>query len=224
MCRGCYKSYKDPEWHKFPARCILCQDSSYKYVKSEAGVCPDCNRYYRSLRCKNKKTNVEEEEEVECVCLRLKKCLECGFLYKRDKVHKGPLRKCPVCGVREESGEEWEKHLCYIQPLTPELPSDKIIFSDFETYVEPLKQTHVPFLVCIVMLDSSERFEAHGPDCVEMFVKRERYRGSTLIAHNSRGFDGFLVLRQMVVGFGLMPTLILQGSKVIQLSDPRFGL
>lgn len=90
-----------------------------------------------------------------------------------------------------------------------------IIFYDCETYVDE-KHTHVPFLVCTVALDLSEKFEAYGLDCTDWFVKYfrgDRYRGPTLIMHNARGFRSYLALWH-VVNLVLTPSLIMQGSKV----------
>lgn len=49
-------------------------------------------------------------------------------------------------------GEDFDTHRCYVQPLAPEKRIDKIIFYNFETYVNS-KPVHVPFLVCAVSLD-----------------------------------------------------------------------
>lgn len=94
-------------------------------------------------------------------CLDIFKCPNCLLLYGHSDDHKCPGKKCQVCGVKLESGKEnFDDHLCYIQPLGPDMSNRKIIFYDFATFVDPLRQTRVPFLVSALSLDRKERFEA----------------------------------------------------------------
>lgn len=71
---------------------------------------------------------------------------------------------------------------------------------------------------------SQEWFE--GLNCVDQCVKhfrQNRFKGATLIVHNARWFDGYLIL-QHYVRLRLTPSLIMQGSKVLQFVDPDFRL
>jgi len=56
---------------------------------------------------------------------------------------------------------------------------------------------HIPFLVCAKTLKGEEKV-FYGLDFVKRFLlyfRRNQYRGNVFIAHNTRGFDSYLVLK-----------------------------
>ena len=209
----------------------VCHDPTCTQTAINPVRCPDCNRTCRTPVCFNKHKEPEERPVVQkCVsnCEIIKQCDKCHNRYYiamngENKTHKCLTKKCKICG--ESLGDlsadpDTNTHLCYIQPLKPETEhSDKIIFYDYETFIDQ-KGVHVPFLVCTKTL-KGERWESRGVNCSKEFLlhfRTPKYRKAIFIAHNSKGFDGYIVINTMLE-LGLKPSLIMQGSKVICFTD-----
>lgn len=56
-----------------------------------------------------------------------------------------------------------------------------------------------------------------------MHFRKPRYRKAVFLAHNSKGFDGHILVNAML-SLGIKPELVLQGSKLILFTDPDFQL
>ncbi len=142
---------------------------------------------------------------------------------KEERKHKCVPPKCCICGETLPLGTDIfdRDHWCYIQPRPPASEhSEKLIFYDFETFTNHAG-VHVPFLVCT---KTSQRVEwsSYSLKCTQDFLlkyRRPMYGGTTFIAHNSKGFDGYLILNSMME-MGLKPLLLMQDSKFLCLEDP----
>ena len=233
ICSYCHIGYNDPHKHTCAGHCLVCIDPTCSKEKREPVLCKDCNKMCRSPSCmvRHKKRRMKDGKRVS-LCDLQKKCPKCKLFYciptsTGFNKHKCPRARCKICGeaLPSDSKAAVENHLCYIQPLPRDSEhTDKLIFYDFETFVDD-RHVHVPFLVCTKTLKGLE-WMAYGQDCVTAFLthfRRPLYRGSTFIAHNSRGFDGYLLLNGMVE-LGLQPSIIMQGSKVLCFEDPDFNL
>ena len=135
--------------------------------------------------------------------------------------------RCRICGAERppHSDINSDQHLRYIRRLEPETDHvDGIFFYDFETFVNQ-EGVHVPYLVCTKSL-AGEEWHAYGLDCVQKFVqkfRKKRHREATFIAHNAKGFDSYLILSYLV-GEGMTPSIITQGSKIISFTESDFRL
>ncbi|KAK2848567.1 hypothetical protein Q5P01_008401 [Channa striata] len=49
------------------------------------------------------------------------------------------------------------------------------------------------------------------------------YQNAVFLAHNSRGLDGHVIVKTMI-SMGIMPEMVLQGSKLVLFVEPDFGL
>ncbi|KAG8139604.1 hypothetical protein E2320_002366 [Naja naja] len=64
--------------------------------------------------------------------------------------------------------------------------------------------THIPnYVYAMDMLEDGNvrRWEWYGEKCLEEFVKtfvQPKFNGATFIAHNSKSYDGYLILRQLI--------------------------
>ncbi|CAK6983526.1 uncharacterized protein LOC117474988, partial [Scomber scombrus] len=192
----------------------------------------DCNRTCRSTHCMSKhKERVQRAAGADVLasqCDLYKQCGKCFKLWYTGvtggcKPHVCLKLKCKICGT-ENLPDNGARHLCYIQPLKVDTThTSKIVFYDFETYADR-SGLHVPFLVCTKTLEGV-RWKAKGESCARQFIKHFRspaYARAVFIAHNSRGFDSYLILNAMLE-LGIKPSLIMQGSKVICFTEPDYA-
>ncbi|KAL3987174.1 homeobox protein Nanog [Sarotherodon galilaeus] len=226
LCNHCYIGYNHVLSHFCRARCSVCMHPDCNQYSISPIVCHDCNRTCRSPYCfKSHKKLVDRRERSASNCQLYKKCVKCSRLYYlavNEKPHKCQNRKCPIC--RQEISTDQQTHQCYMQVLERETKhNNKLIFYDFETFVNQTGE-HTPFLVCTRTLDGKS-WNCVGEDCAEKFLahfRRPLFKGCIFIAHNAKGFDGYLILSRMAKQ-GLKPHLIMQGSKVISFTDPDFN-
>ncbi|XP_055370497.1 uncharacterized protein LOC114869276 isoform X1 [Betta splendens] len=241
LCSHCYTGYDGLLNHKCEGRCNVCLDAACTATRPAAGggvVCEYCNRWCASAFCLAKhreKVWRPVAQKHASICDMHKKCHRCGLLYyvsliKIPKPHECPDVKCCICGGVKYAGTT-EPHRCYIQSLpTPEtttdvIPNKKLLFYDFETYPDE-NGTHVPFYVCVMRGNNSSPWGCYGPDCAVKLLRRYRakkYKDSVCLAHNSKGFDGHILLSAMV-SLGISPHVVMQGSKLVLFTEPHYNL
>ncbi|XP_025766946.1 uncharacterized protein LOC112848118 [Oreochromis niloticus] len=226
LCNHCYMGYNHVLAHFCPARCSVCMQPRCSELSLSPIQCRDCNRTCRSSYCfESHKKLLQRRERLASNCQLYKKCVKCSRLYylaANEKPHKCQNRKCPIC--HQEISTDQQTHQCYMQVLERETKhNNKLIFYDFETFVNETGE-HTPFLVCTKTLDGKS-WNCVGEDCAEKFLahfRRPLFKGCIFIAHNAKGFDGYLILSRMAKQ-GLKPHLIMQGSKLISFTDPDFN-
>ncbi|XP_075888841.1 uncharacterized protein LOC142892509 [Nelusetta ayraudi] len=96
VCGYCYRGYREIEKHTCMGYCILCHDSSCNINVSEAGVCTDCHRFYRSEACF---LIHKSSAKGPSICSRTKKCPKCRLLYQCGEKHVCPKKSCNICGA-----------------------------------------------------------------------------------------------------------------------------
>lgn len=236
VCEHCHTGYSNPGRHSCDKACAVCDNSQCADHTLALRYCQDCNRTCANEFCyqKHKERDVNSGQSR---CESIKKCKKCHYVYARRNIdcedHKCPERLCPICKVAlpildvNDGDASIYQHQCFITPLNydpGEKSRPKIIFYDFETYADKDDDgRHKPFLVCVESYHG-EKWHAFGEDCALKFLKRfrrEKYKNYTFIAHNSRGFDSYLILNAMV-SENLTPHLISVGSKMICITDDVF--
>lgn len=237
ICRYCYAAYHHPSKHRCDGYCLVCQSYSCAEQGFNPVFCPDCGRQCRTPACFSKHKEPRETAPSlgkrplnamrRSICDAVKQCSLCREVYEASerRGHKCREQACRICGEKLPFGFDLNNHVCYIQPLRPSPEhTDRIIFYDFETMLDE-RDTHLPYLVYTKTL-KGEAWWSYGADCVEKFVHRFRrpaFRDSTFIAHNSKGFDSYLILNTLVK-MGVEVSVIMQGSKVLCFTDPDFNL
>ncbi|XP_029975791.1 uncharacterized protein LOC115408984 [Salarias fasciatus] len=230
VCSFCFQGYNNPHTHSCGGYCPVCNDPDCKQRVWSPVTCDRCNRTCRSSECFDKHNELRERirgETYASNCDIYKKCLKCNSTYKKrltgeNREHVCIKRRCKTCGEsladESETAGNQDRHLCYMQPLNvDEKHSEKLIFYDFETFVDQTG-VHRPYLVCTKTLS--------GVDCVEKFIahfRKPRYKDSIFIAHNSKGFDSYLIVNTMVK-LGIEPSLIMMGGKILKLSESDYNL
>ncbi|KAL0146560.1 hypothetical protein M9458_058191 [Cirrhinus mrigala] len=225
VCEYCYHGFKDRSSHYCKFTCNVCKNPMCYTHPKKSMQCEDCLRYCRSNFCYEMHKQ-PQRDGVRSPCDLVKYCDRCCRQYRAkwsgDKLiaHKCRPSHCVHCGEVLVDEEE-DRHSCYIQPITPEVYSERYIYFDFETMYENGK--HVANYVC-AMTQSGEQFTAEGVDCVDRMVKhfrRPKFENFTFIAHNSSGFDSFILL-EYFTSQGLAPKIILQGCRLVYMYDQVF--
>ncbi|XP_029021707.1 uncharacterized protein LOC114864876 [Betta splendens] len=216
LCSHCNTGYDGLLNHKCEGRFNVCLDAACAATRTAAGggvVCEYCNCWCASAFCLAKhreKVWRPVAQKHASICDMHKKCHRCGLLYyvlliKISKPHECPDVKCCICGGVKYA---W---------------ATERLFYDFETY--PVENgTHVPFYVCVMRSNNS--CPCYGPDCAVKLLRRYRakkYKDSVFLAHNSKGFDGHILLSAMV-SLGISPHVVMQGSKLVLFTKPHYNL
>ncbi|KAK2814682.1 hypothetical protein Q5P01_000759 [Channa striata] len=197
FCMYCYKGYTDKlcEGHCNVCFTTDCRQGGPSSVQSV--VCGECNRRCASELCL---TRHRELDQLPLPQIH-KKCPKCSRLYyipqtKAGKPHKCQESKCHICGDVMNKDD----NLYFVS-------EKKLIFYDFETYPDK-KGVHMAFYVS-VETGNGEKWDWWGVDCCVKFLlhfRTRRYQNAVLLAHNSRGFDGHVIVKTMI-SLGIMPEM-----------------
>lgn len=225
FCNFCYSGYSKKNDHKCENCCNVCHHAKCPDQPKKTIQCTECLRFCQSKFChtQHKVRNLNKASgKMFSRCDLTKYCSQCNRRYNinmaNPKEHKCGANRCLCC---EAVTMEAEGHQCFIQKLEPEEPSEKYIFYDFETRQDT--DEHVPNFVCCMDFHG-ETWTAEGEDCVKAFYKKYRtnkYNGYTFIAHNSKGYDGYFLMKYLVENM-ITPKITAQGSKLICIIDKDF--
>ena len=225
VCCFCYSPYDNAWSHRCECFCSVCQEESC--VKDKILFCPLCFRLCNSKTCfdSHQTPKARSNGKMMSNCELYKYCSRCMRVHYSPpgSSHVCVANRCTICGGKRCVDDE--DHVCYIQTL----PSDnrysqKYIFYDIETYCDDSGQHH-PFLICCKSF-KNDTFVFWGLDCAFQFIKKFRtrkYKNTTFIAHNSRSFDGYIMLKALVE-LGVTPSITLQGAKILAFQDADFKL
>ncbi|XP_036002595.1 uncharacterized protein LOC118565752 isoform X1 [Fundulus heteroclitus] len=234
ICGYCFSGYDNIGTHSCKGHCSVCLDSNCTLQQYSPVQCIDCKRICRNSIClaKHREPTLRPKlGKLVSNCDTTKFCAVCKQLYfvaagGQSKPHDCST-KCTVCRQKVPHGADvtLNDHLCYIQPtLTDAQLRDKLVFYDFETFTDQTGK-HIPYLVSTKTL-AGDVWCSYGLNCVRDFLlhfRKPRFRGHSFLAHNSRGFDSYLILSEMVK-LGIKPFLITQGSKILCFTEPDYSL
>lgn len=223
VCEYCYHGFKERTSHYCKFTCNVCTNNTCYTHPKKLVQCDDCLRYCRSDFCYEMHKQAQSGGS-RSQCDLIKYCDKCYRQYRAkwsgDKLltHKCAPSKCVHCAeVLMDEGQ----HCCYIQPVKPCEHSQDYVYFDFETMYE--NGRHTANYICAAT-QAGDEFTAEGVDCVDQMVKhfsRPKFEGFTFIAHNSSGFDSFILL-EYFTSQGLTPKIILQGCRLVYMYDQVF--
>ncbi|XP_061128058.1 uncharacterized protein LOC133149876 [Syngnathus typhle] len=224
FCRYCYRGHENWQRHQCEGHCNICLDPRCKQRRFKHVICPDCNKSCRNEECFAKHKEFRATNRVSN-CTTYKKCLQCGLQYyvKADGTgakHRCPVKRCAVCSEILDQNDNvlLNPHLCYMQPIKPQPPCKNVVYYDFETYVDA-DGLHNPFLICCKSNRLTKQW--FGTDCVDKFLtffRNPRFKQTTFVAHNARGFDSYILIKRMLE-LGIKLDILMQGSKVLSFVD-----
>ena len=248
-CHDCKKSYTKRDKHKCPSKCLSC--FTYAKDKKREGkeiVCEKCNRKFSGKRCfKNHlKNRSKVKDGKDIVCDKVRKCLDCcRIITGLDLIqNRCGFTECNNCGKHVDK----EKHECYMKIIkskggTCTLDNDKpcrnndsikkkdwcyscrtytekYIFYDFECTQNT--GTHTVNLSIAQDFEGNEYIHNSIDEFCKFFLN-DKFKGYTLLAHNSQGYDSQFVLKWLI-DQGMKPFCIYNGAKIMFMEIPKLSI
>jgi hypothetical protein len=153
---ACNKGCRSDVTHLCDQICSDCHQSLPCIAADKCVFSSGCNKHFRSPKLfeNHKKQPRGKKKEKKSICEKVRFCGLCNeqiLSDRRVQKHKCFKRYCSNCRCNRETG-----YLCYLVPLSPEMPSsDKVlyVFYNFEitqkTKLTEAATLHVPNLVCL---------------------------------------------------------------------------
>ena len=247
-CHECKKAYTKRDKYKCPSKCLSC----FTYAKDKKCdgkeiVCEKCNRKFFGKRCfKNHlKNRSKVEGKMDIVCDTVKKCLDCSriIIGKYVNSHKcgysecnncnkyvGKNHKCFMKKVKAKGG------YCKVDSKKPCKNNDSIKKTDWcyscRTYTEKYifygfeatqnTGTHTVNLSVAQDLNGKEYVHNNIEESCKCFLN-DKFKGCTLIAHNSKGYDSNFILKWLI-DQGIKPYCIYNGAKIMFMEIPKLSI
>ncbi|XP_055924592.1 uncharacterized protein LOC129956687 [Argiope bruennichi] len=191
-CESCEKPFMNLEDHRCQFVCPICLRKDC--LPGHPQRCSDCDRLCRSSSCFewHKATSGKRQKSF---CDKMYQCRNCGKVVLRRicpmNMHKCGTSRCPSCKQFVNVLE----HRCFLEVVSPKMPSDKLIFFDFET-------------------DQSS-----GTHEVNFAVAQYSNGEETIF----RGFDGQFVMAWLLEQ-GIARSVIPNGSKLMSIGHPTLRI
>ena len=235
-CHEYKKAYTKRDKHKCPSKYLSCFTYT-KDTKCEGKeiICEKCNRKFFGKRCfKNHlKDRSKIEGKTDIVCDTVKKCNDCSRIITGKYVdfHRCGYSKCTNCGkyvgknhkcfikkVKAKGGNcmTFKTESCYNDDSIKKTDwcypcrtyTEKYMFYDFEA----TQNTGTHTINLSIAQDFNGKEYIHYS--IEEFCKgflNDKFKGYTVIAHNSKGYDCHFVLKWLI-DQGIKPYCIYNGS------------
>ena len=247
-CHECKKSYTRRDKHKCPSKCLSCfANIKGKKCEGKEINCEKCNRKFYGEKCfKNHlKNRSKKENKSDSVCQSVKKCSKCERIITGKYVndHKCGYRECTNCGKYVD-----KDHKCYLKKMEVKggycminkdkscrmnksmkkkdwcfsciSYTEKYLFYDFECIQNP--GTHEVNLAIAHDFKGNEYIYKNIEDFCKNIIN-DNFKGYTLIAHNSKGYDAHFILKWLV-GQGIKPYCIYNGAKIMFMEIPKIRI
>jgi len=242
FCNDCLKAY-DIKTHNCRERCFMCRgvcdikDKTVDYQQEKHGICClKCNRHFRSIKCFE--THLKND-----MCSTIMKCRKCSNNYHPKDEHKCFHQECKRChkivNVRN--------HICFMTKKQLKKGKPSIITYDIETindngYMIPnvivafdtnQKNVFVPNRMndtvkerLLYLINKYENLTIkYCDDIVKSFIEYlYQHKGSTVIAHNNKGFDGQFIKRYFLKNTHIKPKVVRNGAKIMKMTIPYYNL
>ncbi|XP_032067185.1 uncharacterized protein LOC116504335 [Thamnophis elegans] len=221
FCKMCHTAYHHKFKHDCQYFCRACTGSECRKLPGRSVKCQTCKTLCRSKSCLEMHERLASEGKISCEANVF--CSRCGIYVPV------PHTECKkvTCGQCDAVVDNLVGHLCFLKRLyKPNIGASYIVY-DFECCQET--GTHIPnYVYAMDMLDGQEvrKWEWSGVKCLEEFVKtfvQPKFKGSTFIAHNSKSYDGYLILRQLIRE-KVKVKLLTQGGKLLCITLPMFHI
>ena len=247
FCHHCVKIYhKSSTFKHYSCKsvCALCLhqscDSQVVLQRNDRSweECEKCRRYFPGTLCyENHK--LPGFQKTKSACDQHVKCTTCGKIVLRLQMGNHVCHSifCKLCKKEYLKGEE---HVCYIRKkiltdidiqyggrpdYTREMmkKSKRLFFFDIET--EIVEGSHEAIL--LIMQDEGGNEKAfYGKDCIREFCREiftTAYRNSLFLSHGGRNYDNYFPLKYCQDN-NIVPDIIFNGSQILQLHIPKYGI
>ena len=237
-CHTCKKAYTRRDKHKCPQKCLSC----FKYFPDgnkcfgKDVTCKQCNRVFHGNSCFKNHTSNRSKKDDDSVCNSVAKCLTCNQIILKPyiKTHKCGFKMCFNCNKYCEN-----KHECFMKKIkckggncikdnknpcrlnknikrkdycfSCKTYNEKYLFFDFEC-IQNTGIHEVNLAICHDFNGNETIFNDIDSFCNG--ILNEKYKGYTLVAHNSKGYDSHFILKWCIDN-GFKPYCIYNGAKIM---------
>ena len=107
-------------------------------------------------------------------------------------------------------------HQCYMLKKDIKPHSEKYVFFDFETKLDPETKKHIVNYCIAQYFNSDEREFSNIDEFCKWVFNKAKHAGYTFIAHYGKGYD-FQFIAEWLIAHGVKPNIIHNGQKIMQL-------
>ena len=247
-CPNCSMGYNSKQQHVCGVFCKGCGSEQVNHnqtslaenkidVEVERIRCGECNRDFVSTACVLQHLKVQDKQK-HSMCLRKWKCLkeECknnrcytqvGVRAVSPAEHVCTDRFCQPCKAWVPP---WPLHKCFVLNKTPRDSKRTMVYVDFESTQEGIKEGingellcgvhEVNLAVSFVMNQNgghTEFVHYNIKEWVTHFLKDKEYEGCTFVFHNGKGYDFQFIVGQVTEEANLKPYLVRVGTKILHM-------
>lgn len=221
FCKSCLSGYTRKHYHRCSGICEKCKCSYCEVGTSDLALsCMKCGVEFKSLHCFE--NHLAKSERSKSICEKFWQCKQCRRYYDRHVLKPGEhscgTYLCTLC----EKYVPVSEHRCYQRFGKSKKSSETMIFFDFETVQDTGE--HIPNLVV------ARRYRMKDKSYIEYIVRssdvRQKFgswlfsrenKGSTVLAHNLKGFDGVFLLNYLVKN-NIVHEVIYSGTKIMNIN------
>ncbi|CAH3167987.1 unnamed protein product [Pocillopora meandrina] len=157
----------------------------------------------------------------------IKKCPTCLHLYtstSQEHVKHCGLQYCPNCSKEVIILQ----HKCFLQSTDDDYDKKNTIFVYFDIEARQDTGNHIANLLCAETDQNNQQFTFKGEQCVESFLQwvhtlanDETVDKVIVVAHNFKGYDGYLILEELYKQHTGNSQQIFNGAKILSLELPN---
>lgn len=242
FCIKCEKGFNtdDLQHHRcYGTKCFACHqtdctDFALRKHEMPDVTCSYCQRRFYGVICqtnhmlRTSSGQTANHQTSKNVCATERVCSECGR--KKEGRHKCGESPCPSCNKMCNL----EQHKCFIQSV--EMDEDETdrqnkthpIFIYFDIEARQDTGQHVANLVCAETDEDDTQYSFTGEKCVEDFLKwvqgkanKKKISKAIVVAHNFKGYDGYMILEELYRQHATNINLIVNGAKILSIDLPQ---
>ena len=238
-CEFCNFAYNEIHQHHcsdVENWCFTCYDRTCKIETNFNEKCKICFRKFRNSKCMQRHLRPTKSN------CKIFKCFDCNAVLRRREIspgewetnydmiirHRDCEQKCSVCKEFVD-----ENHACCMKRAPFKKHIEKVVYLDFETDFSSGR--HIPIYCFMSWIFKTSENEERGSkefgvseenisDEVGSFLFSPKFKNSTVIAHNLKGFDGCFLLRYLVENNIKPRNIITDGTKITYLFVSRLNM
>jgi hypothetical protein len=181
------------------------QSDGYKSMSS----CDKCNKYFYGKNCYD--NHIKNRKCIE----HSYRCGKCHRFYKTRELKKADHKcnevKCGNCKQYVKNDHE-----CYMLKKDLKQASEKYIFYDLETKLDPITKKHIVNYAVAQYFNGDERIFSNLNDFCKWTFDKSKHKNHTLIVHYGKGYD-FQFVAAWLIAHSIKPDIIHNGQKILQL-------
>jgi hypothetical protein len=215
--------------------CYSCYDRTCIQDLFFEEKCKICQRKFRNEECKK---NHSDNPKSNCGYF---KCFDCNKIMKRQFrnnvwesnidliIRHGSCKiECKICKEQVDGD-----HVCFMKKIPFKKHIKKVVYFDFET--EATSGVHIPIFCHLRWIfQKSDEIVEKGEKSfgvstnvsseVCKFLFSNFFKGSTIIAHNAKGFDGCFLMQYLIQNNLKPSNVVLDGTKITYMTIPSLQM